>query len=82
MVQSTPLELVDGVTGELGKKRQIVAGINNERFLRPARELIEIGHGADRAPELAQAVEIDMRLDAFANVARGLAVPDDVRHVG
>src|SRR5580698_4789696 len=81
VVQAMPLKLVHGIARELGKEGQVVVGINNERLLGPARKLIEIGHGAYRAPELAQAVEIDFGLDAFADVTRGLTVPDYVGYI-
>ncbi len=49
---------------------------------RPAGELIEVGHGTDGEPGLAQGFEIDVGFDSLADVAGGLSVPYDVGDVG
>src|SRR5207237_10421530 len=76
MIEIMARELLGDLPGKFRKESQIVLGINDQRFLRPARELMEVGHGADRAPEPAQALQINLRLQSLAIVARGLRVPN------
>src|SRR5439155_22122981 len=42
MIEIMPGELVDDLPGKFRKESQIVLGINDQRFLRRARELIEV----------------------------------------
>lgn len=55
------IKIVSGKFGnhlarKLGQECHVVFRVNDERFLRPAGELVEIRHGTDREPEFAEAL--------------------------
>src|SRR6185312_2187834 len=49
-----------------------------QRLSRPAGKLLEVRHGTDCRPQIAQAVQINLIFHPGADVARGLARPDNV----
>ena len=81
VIEAVGLELLQNAERELGEKGHVVFRIDDQRLPRPAGELLEIRHGADGAPKRSKTLDVDLRFQAFANVARRLAVPDDVSKV-
>src|SRR2546430_14930592 len=81
MIQVVMLKFSNHLLRELGQKSEGILCINNKRLSRPTGEMFEIGHRADRLPQLAQPVDVHLRLETLANVPRGLPVPDYVGNI-
>src|SRR5439155_8301551 len=73
-------EFSDEIFGKIDGKGEVVAGIDEERP--PAAHAIEKQARADRRPQRAQQIEIDVTVESLAHVPRRQAPPDYVRQVG
>src|SRR4051795_5194694 len=82
MIDTAALDSLYDVTGELRKERRIVSGVNELVLLLPPGELLQVIHWADGAPDFPQAVHVDIRLQAFADVLGRETRPHDVRKEG
>src|SRR4029079_1688349 len=82
VVKSVTFELRYRIARKPRQKSHVVLRVNNEGLLGPAGKLFEIRNRTDAAPQRAQPVEVNLRFETLADVARGLPVPDHVRDVG
>ena len=82
VVEVVALEFSDYLARKFRQKGQIVLRVDDQRFPLPAGELLEVRHRAYAEPQRAQAVNIQLRLQPLSDVARRLAVPDNVSDVG
>jgi archaellum biogenesis ATPase FlaH len=78
VIQSVAREFGHDLTRKLRQKGEVIFRVNNQRLASEARKLIEVRHRADGGPQLPQAVNIDVRFQTGADVARRLSMPDNI----
>src|SRR5579871_2249014 len=81
VVQAMPGKLTHHVSRKLRQECQIIGGIDDQRLLRPSRELLKVRHRTDGEPDVPQFFKIDLLLDPLTYMPRRLAVPDNVRKI-
>ena len=67
--------------GEFGEEGGVVFAGDHEAVLPGSQAALDVGHGADGGPEVAQLVEADFIAQAFPDVIGGHAVFDDIGEV-
>ena len=72
-------ELAHQILREIDRKRQVVARVDEQRL--PIAQAIEIPARADRLPQRAQRVELDVAVEPLAHVLGRQSAPHDVGEV-
>ena len=76
-------KLIDQHSGQIDGEREVVSCVDQERFR--MTDPVEVRERTDRAPEIAQPLEIDAAVEPFAHMPGGKPSPDDIgkprRHV-
>ena len=75
-------EGVEHLAGELGEHGGVVFAVEHKGVAAGAHAALDIGHGADGSPVLAELVHGDMALKTFPHVIGGHTLTDDVGVVG
>ena len=69
----------DQILGQIDRERQIVSRVDEQRLA--IAQPLEIPARADRLPQRAQQIELDVAVEPFAHVPRRQAAPHDVGEV-
>lgn len=83
IVDAVLLKVFEDIEGELAEEGEVVGGMDDKDALGIGRELPHVGHGADGSEDLADEILGEASvLEGSADVAGGLAGPDDVAEPG
>src|SRR6266851_3072611 len=77
-VGTVAAEGVQHLAGEIGEHGGVVLAVDHEGVTTGAHAALDVGHGADGGPVLAELVDGDVVAKAFPDVVGGHALADDV----